>query len=109
MPFVSFYCFWVVDGPALAVCVAHKHLAVVANFACDLNRFFGGISLHGVILHIVLRISRSAVNKAKAKQIVISIFMLFSLRYANPGRHEPHLVPDGALRVSGTALSKLKL
>lgn len=59
VPFVSFYCFWVVDGPALAVLVAHKHLAVIANFACDVNRFHGRITLHVVIVHVVLRRSHS--------------------------------------------------
>src|ERR1700689_4466238 len=49
---VSFYSIRVHDGPALAVLVAHKHFAVIANLALDVNRFRSG--LHAVIPHIVL-------------------------------------------------------
>src|ERR1039458_10262945 len=56
---VSFHCVWVGDSPTLAVLVAHKRLAVIANFACNLNRFLGGISLHVVVVHGVLSRSYS--------------------------------------------------
>ena len=59
VPFMSLHCFWVVDGPTLAVLVAHKHLAVIANFACDVNRFRGRITLHVVVVHVVLSRSHS--------------------------------------------------
>ena len=39
VPLVFFDCIWVADGPALAVRVAHKRLAVIANFARNLIAF----------------------------------------------------------------------
>ena len=39
VPFMSFYCLRVAYSPTLTVLVAHKHLAIFANFSRDTNRF----------------------------------------------------------------------
>ena len=50
VPFVSFYCFRVSYGPTLTVLVAHKHLAIFADFSRDTNRFHGRVRFAGVRL-----------------------------------------------------------
>lgn len=63
VPLVSFYYIWVADAPVLAVLVAHKYLAVVADFAFYVNCFgrvtLGRVSLHAVVVHGVLCRSHS--------------------------------------------------
>src|ERR1700678_428156 len=67
MPLVAFHCIWVHNGPALAVLVANKHLAVVADLTFDVHCFLGSVSLHAVIVHRVLCRSHSHVQEGQCK------------------------------------------
>lgn len=90
VPFVSFDCIWVGDGPALAVLVAHKRLAVLANFACDPNRFLGGVRLPLSLKsdHPIADIPQNGRVK-RNKQPGISSQWRMSAASEEPGRLDP--------------------